>query len=83
MQQAQVDIPRDMVREPGFEFRGARELALAVDGGETVEGADEDYEVGYGEEQAGPEGFGDWRGEGGGGGVPGAVGAVVEGGVEG
>ena len=40
-------------------------MALAVDGGEAVEGADQDYQVGCGEQEAGPEGFGGWWDEGG------------------
>ena len=57
VQQAEVDVARDVLREPGLELGGAGDLALAVDGGEAVEGADEDYEVGCGQEEAGPEGF--------------------------
>ena len=81
VQQAEVDVARDVLREPGLELRGAGDLALAVDGGEAVEGADEDYEVGCGQEEAGPEGFWGGRGEGIGCAVECAV--AIEGAVEG
>ena len=83
VQQAEVDVARDVLREPGLEFRRAGDLALAVHGGEAVEGADEDYEVGCREEEAGPEGFGGRGGEGVGCAVECAVAGegAVEGGV--
>lgn len=83
VQQAEVDVARDVLREPGLEFGGAGDLALAVDGGEAVEGADEDYEVGCRQEEAGPEGFGGRGGEGVGCAVECAVAGegAVEGGV--
>lgn len=82
MQQAQVDVARDVLREPGLEFGGSCDLALAVDGGEAIERANEDDEVEGGEEQAGPEGFRDGWIEGFGCAVKGAV-SAVEGAVEG
>jgi hypothetical protein len=85
VQQAEVDVAGDVLREPGLELGGAGELALAVDGGEAVEGADQDYQVGCGEQEAGPEGFGGWGDVGGvcAVGEECAVGAAVEGAVEG
>lgn len=73
MQEAEVDVSRDMLREPWLEFRGARDLALSVDGGEAVERADQDDEVCCGQEQAGPEWFGHGRLERRSGAVEGAI----------